>query len=137
NGERCTSSSRLLIQEGIAGKFIERLTARVKALRVGHPLDPATEIGPLIPERHLAKVCSYFDVARQDGATIAVGGKPRDGPGGGHYVQPTLVTNADSKMRVAQEEVFGPFLTVIPFRDEADAIEIAKGVQYGLTGHGW
>src|SRR5438477_5702363 len=116
NGERCTSSSRLLVQEGIAGKFIERLTARVKALRVGHPLDPATEIGPLIHERHLAKVCSYFEVARKDGAVIAVGGKPHEGPGGGHYVQPTLVTNANSKMRVAQEEVFGPFPTVIPGR---------------------
>ena len=94
NGERCTSSSRLLVQQGIAEKFIEKLTARVKALKVGHPLDPATEIGPLIHERHLAKVCAYFDVARKDGATIAVGGKPHDGPGGGHYVQPTLVTGA-------------------------------------------
>src|SRR5260370_889760 len=133
----CTSSSRLLVQQGIAEKFIEKLTARVKALKVGHPLDPATEIGPLIHERHLAKVCSYFDVARKDGATIAVGGQPHDGPGGGHYVQPTLVTGAHSKMRVAQEEVFGPFLTVIPFRDENDAIEIANGVQYGLTGYVW
>src|SRR6476646_10719510 len=137
NGERCTSSSRLLIQQGIADKFIEKLTARVKALKVGHPLDPATEIGPLIHERHLAKVCAYFDVAQKDGATIAVGGKPHDGPGGGHFVQPTLVTGAHSKMRVAQEEVFGPFLTVIPFRDEKDAIEIANGVQYGLTGYVW
>ena len=137
NGERCTSSSRLLVQEGIAEKFIEKLTARVKALKVGHPLDPATEIGPLIHERHLAKVCAYFDVAQKDGATIAVGGKPHDGPGGGHYVQPTLVTGAHSKMRVAQEEVFGPFLTVIPFKDEKDAIEIANGVQYGLTGYVW
>src|SRR5438309_752836 len=137
NGERCTSSSRLLVQQGIADKFIEKLTARVKALKVGHPLDPATEIGPLIHERHLAKVCSYFEVAQKDGATIAVGGKPHDGPGGGHYVQPTLVTGAHSKMRVAQEEVFGPFLTVIPFRDENDAIEIANGVQYGLTGYVW
>src|SRR5207237_1244878 len=131
------SSSRVLVQQGIADKFIEKLTARVKALKVGHPLDPATEIGPLIHERHLAKVCSYFEVAQKDGATIAVGGKPYDGPGGGHYVQPTLVTGATSKMRVAQEEVFGPFLTVIPFEDEKDAIEIANGVQYGLTGYVW
>ncbi|MGB6634159.1 MAG: 5-carboxymethyl-2-hydroxymuconate semialdehyde dehydrogenase [Bradyrhizobium sp.] len=137
NGERCTSSSRLLIQQGVADKFIEKLTARVRALKVGHPLDPATEIGPLIHERHLAKVCSYFDVARKDGAVIAVGGAPHDGPGGGHYVQPTLVTGATRDMRVAQEEVFGPFLTVIPFRDEADAIEIANDVKYGLTGYVW
>ncbi len=137
NGERCTSSSRLLIQDSIADEFIERLAARVKKLRIGHPLDPATEIGPLIHQRHLDKVCSYFDVARQDGATIAVGGKPFDGPGGGHYIEPTLVTGAHSDMRVAQEEVFGPFLTVIPFRDEAEAIEIANSVRYGLTGYVW
>lgn len=137
NGERCTSSSRLLVQESIAGTFVEKLTARVKALKVGHPLDPATEVGPLIHERHLAKVCSYFDVARQDGAVIAAGGKPHDGPGGGHYVQPTLVTNATRNMRVAQEEVFGPFLTVVPFRDETDAIDIANDVKYGLTGYVW
>ena len=137
NGERCTSSSRLLVQQSIAEKFVEKLVARVQKLKVGHPLDPATEIGPLIHERHLAKVCSYFDVARKDGATIAVGGRVHDGLGGGHYVQPTLVTNASPKMRVAQEEVFGPFLTVITFRDEADAVEIANNVQYGLTGYVW
>jgi len=116
---------------------MEKLAVRVKALKVGHPLDPATEIGPLIHERHFAKVCSYFDVARKDGAVIAVGGKAHDGPGGGHYVEPTLVIGAHTKMRVAQEEVFGPFLTAIPFRDEADAIEIANDVNYGLTGYVW
>ncbi|MEW6643912.1 MAG: 5-carboxymethyl-2-hydroxymuconate semialdehyde dehydrogenase [Pseudomonadota bacterium] len=137
NGERCTSSSRLLVHESIADTFNDKLAARVRALKIGHPLDPATEIGPLIHERHFAKVCSYFDIARQDGATIAVGGKPHDGPGGGHYVQPTLVTGATSTMRVAQEEVFGPFLTVIPFKDEAQAIEIANNVEYGLTGYVW
>jgi 5-carboxymethyl-2-hydroxymuconic-semialdehyde dehydrogenase len=137
NGERCTSSSRLLVQASIADTFIEKLTARVQALKVGHPLDPRTEVGPLIHARHHAKVCSYFDIARQDGATIAVGGKPHDGPGGGHYVQPTLVTGAHKDMRVAQEEVFGPFLTVIPFSNEAEAIEIANAVQYGLTGYVW
>src|ERR1700684_4273997 len=91
NGERCTSSSRLLIQANIAEKFIEKLTARGKALKGGHPLDHATEIGPLIHERHLEKVCSYFDVAQKDGAVIAVGGKRHDGPGGGDYIQPTAV----------------------------------------------
>jgi 5-carboxymethyl-2-hydroxymuconic-semialdehyde dehydrogenase len=137
NGERCTSSSRLLIQQSIADRFIDKLAARVRALKVGHPLDPATEIGPLIHQRHLDKVCSYFEIARQDGATVAVGGARHDGPGGGHYVQPTLVTQARREMRVAQEEVFGPFLTVIPFDDEADAIRIANDVRYGLTGYVW
>src|SRR5262249_56198318 len=117
---RCTCCRRVLVQESIAGKFIEKLTARVKALKVGHPLDPATEIGPLIHERHLAKVCSYFDVVRNDGAVIAVGGKTYDGPGGGHYIEPTLVTGVNGKMRGAQEEGVGPFLTVLPLRDEMD-----------------
>ncbi|MBI5132393.1 MAG: 5-carboxymethyl-2-hydroxymuconate semialdehyde dehydrogenase [Rhodopseudomonas palustris] len=137
NGERCTSSSRLLIQQSIADKFIEKLAARVRALKVGHPLDPATEVGPLIHQRHLDKVCSYFDIAKRDGATIAVGGARYDGPGGGHYVQPTLVTNARGDMRVAQDEVFGPFLTVISFKDEAEAIAIANDIRYGLTGYVW
>jgi 5-carboxymethyl-2-hydroxymuconic-semialdehyde dehydrogenase len=137
NGERCTSSSRLLVQDSISEAFIEKLTSRVKALKIGHPLDPATEIGPLIHARHLEKVCSYFDIARRDGATIAVGGKTHDGPGGGHYVEPTLVTGARADMRVAQEEVFGPFLTVIPFRTESEAVAIANAVQYGLTGYVW
>ena len=109
----------------------------MKTLKVGHPLDPATEIGPLIHERHLDKVCSYFDVARKEGATIAVGGGPHDGPGGGHYVQPTLFTGAHAKMRIAQEEIFGPVLTVIPFGDENEALAIANDVRYGLTGYVW
>ena len=137
NGERCTSSSRLLIDEKIAPEFTARLADRVKKLKVGHPLDPATEIGPLIHERHLGKVCSYFDIAKKDGATIAVGGTAHDGPGGGHYVAPTLITAAQPNMRIAQEEVFGPVLTVIPFKSETDAIEIANTVQYGLTGYVW
>jgi 5-carboxymethyl-2-hydroxymuconic-semialdehyde dehydrogenase len=137
NGERCTSSSRLLIEESVADAFTNRIAERVERLRVGHPLDPATEVGPLIHERHLAKVCSYFDTARQDGATIAAGGTPHAGPGGGHYVKPTLFTSARPNMRIAQEEIFGPVLTVIPFTDEAQALEIANSVRYGLTGYVW
>jgi 5-carboxymethyl-2-hydroxymuconic-semialdehyde dehydrogenase len=137
NGERCTSSSRLLVQQSIAAEFTARVAERVKKLRVGHPLDPVTEIGPLIHQRHFDKVCSYFDIARQDGATVAAGGRPFDGPGGGFYVEPTLVTGATTAMRVAQEEVFGPYLTVIPFRDEAEAVAIANDVNYGLTGYVW
>jgi 5-carboxymethyl-2-hydroxymuconic-semialdehyde dehydrogenase len=137
NGERCTSSSRLLVQATIAEKFTARVAERVGKLKVGHPLDPATEIGPLIHERHLAKVCSYFDVARTDGATIAAGGTPHQGPGGGYYVKPTLLTGVAGSMRVAQEEIFGPVLTVIPFEDEAEAVAIANSVRYGLTGYVW
>ena len=111
NGERCTSSSRLLVQDTIADKFSEQLADRVRKIKVGHPLDPEAEVGPLIHERHLSKVMSYFAIAKEEGASIAVGGSRQEGPGGGHYVSPTLITNAESTMRVAQEEIFGPVLT--------------------------
>ena len=134
NGERCTSSSRLLIQNSIADEFMAKLAARVKKLKVGHPLDPATEVGPLIHERHLAKVCSYFDIARQEGGQILAGGAR--GEGAGHFVQPTLV-RAKPDSRLAQEEIFGPFLTALTFDDEAQAIKLANNVRYGLAGYVW
>ncbi len=137
NGERCTSSSRLLIQSSIAPMFLERLAERVRKLKIGHPLDPATEIGPLIHPRHRAKVLSYFEIAKADGANIAVGGVAAEGPGGGHYVTPTLFTGAKAGMRIAQEEIFGPVLTALEFKDEAEAIAIANDVQYGLAGYLW
>ncbi|MEM9049832.1 MAG: 5-carboxymethyl-2-hydroxymuconate semialdehyde dehydrogenase [Pseudomonadota bacterium] len=135
NGERCTSSSRLLVQESIAPDFIARLTARVKALKVGHPLDPATEIGPLIHPVHRDKVCSYFRIAQEDGATIAAGGAAMDGPG--CFVEPTLLTDARPEMRIAQEEIFGPVLTALTFKTEEEALAIANGTRYGLTGYVW
>ncbi len=135
NGERCTSSSRLLVQASIAGDFTAKLIDRVNAIRVGHPLDPATEVGPLIHKVHLDKVTGYFEVARADGATIAAGGE-RVGEAG-CYVRPTLFTEARPEMRIAQEEIFGPVLTVIPFETEDEALEIANGVDYGLTGYVW
>ena len=135
NGERCTSSSRLLVQSSIADDFTARLIERVERIKVGHPLDPATEVGPLIHRVHFDKVCSYFDVARSEGATIAAGGAALDQPG--HYVRPTLFTGARADMRIAQEEIFGPVLTAIPFETEDEALEIANGVAYGLTAYVW
>lgn len=135
NGERCTSASRLLVQESIAGEFQARLTARVNAIKVGHPLDPATEVGPLIHRTHFDKVTSYVEIGMADGATLAAGGT-RVGDDG-WFFRPTLFTNARSEMRIAQEEVFGPFLTSITFKDEAEALQIANSVAYGLTGYLW
>jgi len=137
NGERCTSSSRLLVQRSIADPFLEKLAARVRQLRIGHPLDPGTEIGPLIHERHRDKVLEYFAIARSEGARVTCGGTAIDGPGGGHYVAPTLFTGATQQMRVAQEEIFGPVLTAIPFDDETHAIAIANDVRYGLAAYLW
>jgi 5-carboxymethyl-2-hydroxymuconic-semialdehyde dehydrogenase len=135
NGERCTSSSRLLVQETIAEDFHKRLVQRVNAIKVGHPLDPQTEVGPLIHKTHFDKVTSYVRIGQQDGATLAAGGS-RVGDQG-WFIRPTLFANARSDMRIAQEEVFGPFLTSITFRDEEEALAIANGVAYGLTGYLW
>ncbi|KIN62706.1 5-carboxymethyl-2-hydroxymuconate semialdehyde dehydrogenase [Sulfitobacter noctilucicola] len=135
NGERCTSSSRLLVQDTIRETFEAKLIERVNAIRVGHPLDPATEIGPLISEEHFAKVTSYFDIARKDGATVAAGGEVVGDEG--YFVRPTLFTNADNDMRIAQEEIFGPVLTSISFSTEEEALRIANDTPYGLTGYVW
>jgi 5-carboxymethyl-2-hydroxymuconic-semialdehyde dehydrogenase len=135
NGERCTSSSRLLVQDTIAETFTAKLAARANAIRVGHPLDPKTEVGPLIDRVHLEKVCSYFDKAQAEGATIAAGGTRVEGPG--YFVRPTLFTGARNDMAIAQEEIFGPVLTAIAFRTEAEALAIANDVAYGLTGYIW
>jgi 5-carboxymethyl-2-hydroxymuconic-semialdehyde dehydrogenase len=137
NGERCTSSSRLLIQKSIADEFVDEIKKRVSLLRVGHPLDPDTEVGPLIHEAHCEKVVSYFEIAKQEGANIAIGGKKLDLEGKGHFVEPTLFTQANNSMRIAQEEIFGPVLTVIEFESEEEAVTLANSVKYGLAGYVW
>ncbi|MDF0546445.1 5-carboxymethyl-2-hydroxymuconate semialdehyde dehydrogenase [Sphingobium sp. H39-3-25] len=136
NGQRCTSSSRLLVQRSIYDEFIARAAERVKKLKVGDPLDPETEVGPLIHQRHFDKVASYMAIAAEDGARVAAGGAPVEGTSG-YYFQPTLFADAEQSMRIAQEEIFGPVLTAIPFDDEADAIAKANDVEYGLAGYVW
>ncbi|WP_299142745.1 5-carboxymethyl-2-hydroxymuconate semialdehyde dehydrogenase [uncultured Tateyamaria sp.] len=135
NGERCTSSSRLLIQDSIADAFEARVAERARAIRVGHPLDPATEVGPLIHADHRAKVIASFDTARAEGATIAAGGA-RVGDVG-QYVAPTLFTNARNDMTIAQDEIFGPVLTSIRFDTEDTALRLANDTVYGLTAFLW
>ncbi|RXG99240.1 5-carboxymethyl-2-hydroxymuconate semialdehyde dehydrogenase [Bradyrhizobium zhanjiangense] len=137
NGERCTSSSRLLVEASIYDKFTAMVAEKASRIKVGHPLDPETVIGPLIHPVHEKKVLEYVEIGRTEGATIATGGRKIDGPGGGCYVSPTLFTGANNQMRIAQEEIFGPVLTAIPFKDEADALALANDVQYGLTGYLW
>jgi 5-carboxymethyl-2-hydroxymuconic-semialdehyde dehydrogenase len=136
NGERCTSSSRLLVQRTIRDEFEQRLGERVRALRVGHPLDPSTEIGPLIHRVHRDKVRSYEQAAVDAGATVVLGGGDPTDPTS-NYVNPMLFLNADNGMRIAREEIFGPVLTSIPFTDEADAVAIANDTDYGLAGYVW
>jgi len=135
NGERCTSSSRLLVHRSIHDELVGRVAERAGRIRIGHPLDPDTEIGPLIHPRHVEKVLGYFRIAEQEGVRIAAGG--RSAAAGERFVEPTVLAGATASLRVAQEEIFGPVLTVIPFDDEAEAIRIANDVRYGLAGYIW
>ena len=137
NGQRCTSSSRLLVQNGIRDDFLTAVKERVANLRVGHPLDPDTEVGPLVSREHYAKVMSYMDIAAKDGATVAVGGRARDDLGAGNYVCPTLFTGADNSMRIAREEIFGPVLTAMSFETEEEGVRMANDTPYGLAGYVW
>lgn len=136
NGERCTSSSRLLVQRSIRDEFEAKIAERIAAINVGDPLDPSTEIGPIIHPRQCAKIRSYVDIAKADGATVVIGGGADVDPES-QYVNPMMFAQAENDMRVAQEEIFGPVLTVIPFDDEADAVAKANDIQYGLAGYLW
>lgn len=137
NGERCTAGSRLLLQESIYDDFVGRLAERVASIRVGDPADSATEVGPLIHPDHWARVRGYMDIAREEGATILVGGDRPQGFDKGNYFAPTLITDVKTEMRIAQEEIFGPVLVVMKFKDEAEAIRLANDVKYGLAGYVW
>ena len=136
NGERCTSSSRVLIQESIYDSFTAKLAERIKGIPVGHPLDPSTVIGPLVHPVHCEKVQSYFDKAASEGATVHRGTNMADAPSE-NFVAPALFTGARNEMGIAQEEIFGPVLTAIPFSDEADAVAMANDIEYGLAGYLW
>ncbi len=135
NGERCTSSSRLLVQETIYADFTARVAEVARRIKVGHPLDPDTVVGPLIHPEHEAKVLSYFAAAKNEGAVIAAGGAKIGATG--CYVAPTLFTDASNDMSIAQEEIFGPVLTAISFADDEDALRKANDVQYGLAAYLW
>jgi 5-carboxymethyl-2-hydroxymuconic-semialdehyde dehydrogenase len=134
NGERCTSSSRALVEASIYEEFSRRAAERMKKIKVGHPLDPATEIGPLIHPRHVDKVLSYVKTAESEGATVIGGGRAGLE---GNFVAPTLYLKARNSMKIAQEEIFGPVLTMIPFADEQEALAIANDVRYGLAAYLW
>lgn len=137
NGERCTSSSRLLVEESIYEMFTQKVAEKAKLIKVGHPLDPKTIVGPLIHPVHERKVLEYIRIGKEEGAILLAGGNKINGPGGGCYIEPTLFTNANNDMRISQEEIFGPVLTAISFSDEAEALRIANGVDYGLSGYLW
>ncbi|MBM4188012.1 MAG: 5-carboxymethyl-2-hydroxymuconate semialdehyde dehydrogenase [Gemmatimonadetes bacterium] len=134
NGERCTANSRVLIERPIFDEFVARLAERTRAVEVGHPLEPATEVGPLIHPEHRDRVLSYLEIGRREGASVIAGGTAWGTEG--NYVSPTLLSGTN-RMRVAQEEIFGPVLLAIPFTDEADALAQANDVRYGLAAYLW
>lgn len=137
NGERCTSSSRVLIQAPIYDEFTAAIRDRAEKLKIGHPLDPSVEIGPLIHPDHMDKVTNYFDIGRAEGASVTTGAQKWPAGARGNYVEPTLFTHASQNMRIASEEIFGPVLTAIPFNDDSDALTIANGSPYGLAAYLW
>lgn len=136
NGERCTANSRLFIQEGIKDQFIEALKKRAEKVRIGDPLNETTEVGPLIHQEHYDKVVGYLNIAKQEGAEVLTREIP-DELKKGNFVAPTIILQATNDMRVAQEEIFGPILTVMSFKDEEEAIRLANDIDYGLAGYVW
>ncbi|WP_028209879.1 5-carboxymethyl-2-hydroxymuconate semialdehyde dehydrogenase [Paraburkholderia mimosarum] len=141
NGERCTAGSRILVQRSIYAKFAERFVERAKRISVGDPLDEKTIVGPMISQGHLAKVRGYIELGGNEGATLACGGLDApalpDALRKGNFVQPTVFVDVDNRMRIAQEEIFGPVACLIPFEDEADAIRLSNDIAYGLSSYVW
>jgi len=137
-GQACIAGSRLLLHEKIADQFLERFVALAKSIRIGNPLDQTTEMGPLTSTGHRERVLRYIDVAKEQGSTILTGGKvPADSTlQAGCYIEPTVVT-ANPGDRICQEEVFGPFVSITRFKDEAEVIGIANSTEYGLGGGLW
>ena len=138
-GQACIAGSRLVLHERIADEFLEKFARLAGSIRVGNPMDAATEMGPLTSVQHRDRVLSYVEVAREQGGEVIAGGRAPDDPAlaAGCYVQPTIVRARSWRDRVAQEEVFGPFVTVLTFNDDEEAMQIANGTDYGLGSGLW
>jgi 5-carboxymethyl-2-hydroxymuconic-semialdehyde dehydrogenase len=145
NGERCTAGSRILVQKSIYPRFVERFVERARRITVGDPLDDKTIVGPMISPAHLAKVHGYIELGAQEGASMLCGGieRPSYAPelpahvAAGNFVWPTVFADVDNRMKIAQDEIFGPVACLIPFEDEADAIRQANDIAYGLSSYVW
>ncbi|HEY0219624.1 MAG TPA: aldehyde dehydrogenase [Afipia sp.] len=139
SGQTCIAGSRLLLQRSIHNRFVERLVEVAKAARIGDPMSPDTNVGPVATKPQYEKILSYIEIAKKEGATCILGGGPYRGAGirGDQFVAPTIFTNVSNRMRIAQEEVFGPVLAVIPFDTEEEAYEIANDTAFGLGAGVW
>ena len=135
SGQMCTAGSRLFLSEAVADEFTERLVERTRSLKVGSGFEPGVDIGPLISQEQLDRVRGYIETGRGEGATTLVGGSSLDRPG--WFVEPTIFTGVENGMRIAQEEIFGPVLTVLPYESEEEVIAKANASSYGLAAAIW
>jgi aldehyde dehydrogenase (NAD+) len=138
-GQTCIAGSRLLVQENIHNEFLDRLVAFARTAKMGNPMDPATQVGPVTNQPQFEKVLGYIEVAKDEGAEAVLGGSKATRPecGRGWFVEPTIFKGVDNSMRIAQEEVFGPVLSVIPFKDDEEAVAIGNDVVFGLAAGVW
>jgi betaine-aldehyde dehydrogenase len=136
NGQACIAQTRILAPRARYGEVVDALVSSVAAMKVGDPMDPATEVGPVVAERQRTRIEGYLESGREEGATVSLGGG-RPHIAKGWYVEPTVFSDVDNKMRIAQEEIFGPVLVVIPYDGDDNAVEIANDSNYGLCGSVW
>jgi acyl-CoA reductase-like NAD-dependent aldehyde dehydrogenase len=138
-GQTCIAGSRLLVQRSIHNEFVDKLVAFARTAKMGDPTDYDTQVGPVTTPPQYKKILDYIAVGRDEGAQVALGGGPADKEkfGDGWFIQPTIFTGVNNKMRIAQEEIFGPVLSVIPFADEEEAVAIANDTPYGLAAGVW
>jgi aldehyde dehydrogenase (NAD+) len=138
-GQTCIAGSRLLVQKSIHDEFVARLIEVAKTAKIGDPMSLDTHVGPVTTPPQFKKVMDYLDIAKAEGANCVLGGGAYTGEGakGSQFVEPTIFTGVSNDMRIAQEEVFGPVLSVIPFEDEADALQIGNDINFGLAAGVW
>jgi aldehyde dehydrogenase (NAD+) len=138
-GQTCIAGSRLLLQRSIHDRFVDKLVEVARSARIGDPMSLDTHVGPVTTPPQYKKVLDYIDIAKREGAKCILGGEPYRGPGakGTQFVAPTIFTGVRNDMRIAQEEVFGPVLSVIPFEDEAEALRVGNDIVFGLAAGVW
>ncbi|MEU3271483.1 5-carboxymethyl-2-hydroxymuconate semialdehyde dehydrogenase [Saccharomonospora sp. NPDC006951] len=136
NGERCTASSRILVERAVYDEFVGRYAERARAIKVGDPADPATEVGALVHPEHYERVLGYVEVGKAEARLVAGGGRPDHLPHG-NYLAPTVFADVPRTARIFQEEIFGPVVAITPFDTEAEAVELANDVAYGLAAYVW
>ena len=137
-GQTCVCGARILVQRSIYDRFLAAFAEKARAIRVGDPSDPRTQLGPVISERSRTRILGMLDRAKAGGAKVLVGGGvPRNADPNGYFLEPTAVYDVDPAAEIAQEEVFGPFTVIMPFEDEADALRIANGTRFGLAAGVW